>query len=176
MLGNRNLHLFGTMENQLKLNFAVTNLDKRLSGMYKDFKIFHKYIAQKFLVKTNQLSSATSSATKRPISAINANNDAIGELSQFTPCIQQHRSYAKVVSTDVVKSIFTQVIEEQRKVDNLSSTMVIYGFANDKSDDYSELVSVFDYLRCRSEIVLYSRLSVLQILLKEALGVRCEFC
>ena len=144
----------GTMEDQLKLNLAVTNLNNRLSSVCNDFKMLHKDIAQKFLAITAQLSFATSSATSDQTSARNANNDAVGQLLQSTPCVQQHLSHAKVVSTDVVKSSVTQVIEEQREVHNLTSTIVAYGFPGNKSDDYSELVSVFNYVHCRSEIVL----------------------
>ena len=142
---------------QHKLNLAVINLDKRLSSMRFDFKALYQEITQKFLALTAQLSSATSpSSSSVQILASNANNDAVGQLSQSSSCVQQHLIYAKAVTSDVVKSVVTQVIEEQRKVDNLNSTIVVYGFPDDHNDDYSELVSMFDFLQCHCEIVRYS--------------------
>ena len=52
------------------------------------------------------------------------------------------------------------MIEEQRKVDNLSSTVVVYGFPDDHNDDYPELVNMFDFLQCQCEIVRNSRLGL----------------
>ena len=93
--------------------------------MCNDFKVLHQETTQKFIAWTAQLNSATSpSSSKVQILASNANNDAVGKLSQSTSWVQQHLTYAKAVTSDVVKSVIMQLIKEQRKAYNLSSTVI----------------------------------------------------
>ena len=53
--------------------------------MCNDFKVLHQETTQKFMALTAQLNSATSpSSSKVQILTSNANNDAVGQLSQST--------------------------------------------------------------------------------------------
>ena len=66
-------------------------------------------------------------------------------------------SYADVVSADMVKSVVSQVLHEQRRVDADGSTIAIYGFP-EEGNDYEEIMHMFAFLRCRCDIIHQSRI------------------
>ena len=138
------------------MNLAVTNLDKRLTSMYNDFKVLHQKITQKFLQLTAQLNSAY---------------HLHRQASKYWPQMQimmlsvnyriLHHVFSSISLTlRLYESVVTQVIEELRKEDSLSSTIVVYGFPNDHNNNYPELVCMFNFLQCHCEIVCYSRLGL----------------
>ena len=64
------------------------------------------------------------------------------------------------VSSNILKNVVVQAMNEQCKSEINESIIVIYGFPED-NNDYNELLDMFDFLKCRCDIVRHMRMGKL---------------
>lgn len=66
-------------------------------------------------------------------------------------------TYASAISADVVKSVVSETIKEQQKVNTANASLVVKGFP-EEGNDYVQLLDMFQYLYCKCDVISPTRI------------------
>lgn len=108
---------------------------------------------------STKLNNLYESITSTSLVASKSAGEVVGNTS---PLIRPPSSYADIIASDIiasslVKTVVSQTLKEQYKAVSVKSTLVVYGFPEEGAD-YDELLSMFDYMGCRCDIIQHTRL------------------